>query len=43
MFYMFNNTSFQEVNRLLTNPSFGQYNVVGQNARTMQLGARMVF
>ena len=43
MYNVFNNTSFQEVNRLLTNPSFGQYNVVGQNARTMQLGARMVF
>ena len=43
MYNMFNNTSFQEVNRVVTNPNFGQYNVVGQNARWMQLGARLVF
>ena len=40
---MFNNTSFQEVDRIITNPAFGQYNVVGQNARNFQLGARFVF
>jgi hypothetical protein len=40
---MFNNTSFQEVNRIISNPAFGQYNVVGQNSRFFQLGAKMVF
>lgn len=40
---MFNNTSFQEVDRNIANPAFGQYNVVGQNARWFQLGARMIF
>ena len=40
---LFNNTSFQEVDRIITNPAFGQYNVVGQNARSFQVGARFVF
>ena len=40
---MFNNTSFQEVDRNIANPAFGQYNVVAQNARWFQLGARMIF
>jgi hypothetical protein len=43
MYNVFNNTSFQETNRLITNPNFGQYNTVGQNARWLQLAARFVF
>lgn len=40
---MFNNTSFQEVDRNIANPAFGQYNVVGQDARSFRVGARMIF
>jgi hypothetical protein len=40
---MFNATSFQQVDGVVTNPAFGQYNVVGQNSRFFQLGARFVF
>ncbi|MBL8179554.1 MAG: TonB-dependent receptor [Bryobacterales bacterium] len=40
---VFNNTSFQEAQRTITATDFGQYNVVGQNARFIQLGARFVF
>lgn len=40
---IFNNTSFQEISRAITAPDFGQYNVVGQDARIIQLGARFVF
>jgi hypothetical protein len=40
---MFNNTSFQEVNRNISNPQFGRYTVVAQDARIIQLGARFVF
>lgn len=40
---MFNNTSFQEADRNIANPAFGQYSVVGQNARSFQVGARMIF
>lgn len=40
---IFNNTSFGEVQRIITAPDFGQYNVVGQDARIIQLGARFVF
>jgi hypothetical protein len=40
---IFNNTSFQEMSRIITAPDFGQYNVVGQDARIIQLGARFVF
>lgn len=40
---IFNNTSFQEVSRVITAPDFGQYTAVGQNARIIQLGARFVF
>ena len=43
MYNVFNNTSFQEVNANISNPAFGQYNVIGQNARTMQMGLRLVF
>jgi hypothetical protein len=39
----FNNTSFQDVDRVITSPSFGQYLTVGQNARYIQLAARFVF
>ena len=40
---IFNNTSFQEIQRNITATDFGQYNVVGQNARMIQLAARFVF
>ena len=40
---IFNNTSFQEVQRNISATDFGQYNVVGQDARIIQLGARFVF
>ncbi len=40
---IFNNTSFQDVSRLITAQDFGQYTTVGQNARFIQLGARFVF
>jgi outer membrane receptor protein involved in Fe transport len=40
---VFNNTSFQDVSRVITAPDFGQYTSVAQNARIIQLGARFVF
>ncbi|MBK5294926.1 MAG: hypothetical protein JJE04_25010, partial [Acidobacteriia bacterium] len=40
---LFNNTSFQDVSRTITANDFGQYTTVGQNARFIQLGARLVF
>ena len=40
---LFNNTSFQDVARTITQNDFGQYTTVGQNARFMQLGARFIF
>ena len=43
IYNVFNNTSFQEISRTLTAPDFGQYNVVGQDARIIQLGARFQF
>ncbi len=43
MYNVFNNTSFQDVNRNIANPNFGQYTTVGQNARWMQVAARFVF
>ncbi len=43
MYNAFNNTSFQEVDRTITSPTFGQYQVVGQPARNFQLGARFIF
>lgn len=43
LYNVFNNTSFQEVNANIANSAFGQYNVVGQSARFMQMGLRMVF
>lgn len=39
----FNNVSFQDVTRNIANPGFGQYTTVAQNARTMQVGARIKF
>ncbi|MEP7367746.1 MAG: hypothetical protein ABI972_31180, partial [Acidobacteriota bacterium] len=39
----FNNTSFQGVDATITSPSFGQYLSVGQQARSIQLAARLVF
>jgi hypothetical protein len=39
----FNNTSFQDISRLITAPDFGQYTTVGQNARIIQLAARFIF
>lgn len=43
LYNTFNNTSFQEVQRVITATDFGQYNVVGQPARVVQLGARFIF
>jgi len=43
MYNVFNAHSFQDVNRTLTSPGFGQYPTVSQGSRYLQLGARMVF
>jgi len=40
---IFNNTSFQEVNRNISNPNFGQYTTVATDARWIQLRARLVW
>jgi hypothetical protein len=39
----FNNVSFQDVNRNISNAAFGQYTTTAQNSRTIQLGARITF
>jgi outer membrane receptor protein involved in Fe transport len=39
----FNNVSFQDVSRNISNAAFGQYTTTAQNARTIQLGARITF
>ncbi|MEP6960789.1 MAG: carboxypeptidase regulatory-like domain-containing protein [Acidobacteriota bacterium] len=43
LYNVFNNTAFQDVNRNITNTNFGQYTTVAQDARIIQLGARIVF
>ena len=43
MYNAFNNTSFEQVDRVIASPTFGQYTAVGQDARYFQLGARIVF
>ncbi len=40
---IFNNTSFLEINRNITNPNFGNYTNVSQDPRWIQLVARFVF
>jgi hypothetical protein len=41
---IFNAHSFQSMaSSTITSPSFGQYTTVGQNSRTIQVGARFVF
>jgi hypothetical protein len=40
---IFNNTSFQDVSRVITSTDFGQYTGVGQDARIIQLGVRFEF
>ncbi len=40
---VFNNTAFQEVNRNISNTSFGQYTTVAQDARLIQLVGRLTF
>jgi hypothetical protein len=40
---LFNNTSFGDVNRNITNTSFGQYTSVAQDARFVQVAARLIF
>lgn len=40
---IFNNTAFQDVNRNISNTSFGQYTTVAQDARFVQLVGRFVF
>jgi hypothetical protein len=43
LYNVFNNTSFQEAVRNISNPAFGQYTVVSQDGRVIQVGARIVF
>ena len=43
MYNVFNNTSFQDVNRNITGAAFGQYTTVAQNARFLQMALRLVF
>jgi hypothetical protein len=38
---IFNNHSFQDVQRSISSAAFGQYTTTSQNARTMQLGVRL--
>jgi hypothetical protein len=40
---IFNNHSFQDVNRNISNAAFGQYTTVSQDARKIQLGAKVIF
>jgi hypothetical protein len=40
---IFNNHAFQDVNRNISNAAFGQYTTVANNARNMQVGARVIF
>ncbi|MBK9169331.1 MAG: TonB-dependent receptor [Bryobacterales bacterium] len=43
MYNIFNNTSFLEMNRNVSNPNFGQYTNVAQDARFMQMALRLTF
>ncbi len=43
LYNVFNNTSFQDVNRNISNTAFGQYTTVAQNARLLQMALRLVF
>ncbi len=43
LYNVFNNTSFQDVNRNITSAAFGQYTTVAQNARLLQMALRLVF
>ena len=43
LYNVFNNTSFQDVNRNITSAAFGQYTTVAQNARLIQMALRLVF
>ena len=43
LYNVFNNTSFQDVNRNITGAAFGQYTTVAQNARLLQMALRLVF
>src|SRR5207245_9696344 len=38
---IFNNHSFQDVQRSISSAAFGQYTTTSQNARVVQLGARL--
>lgn len=40
---LFNTAVFQDVNRTITSPTFGDYSDVAFNSRNVQLGARLVF
>ena len=40
---IFNNHSFQDVQRSISSAAFGQYTTTSQNARLIQLGARLEF
>lgn len=43
VYNVFNNTSFQDVNRNISSAAFGQYTTVAQNARILQMALRLVF
>jgi hypothetical protein len=43
LYNVFNNTSFQDVNRNITGAAFGQYTTVAQNSRFIQMALRLVF
>jgi hypothetical protein len=43
LYNVFNNTSFQDVNRNISSAAFGQYTTVAQNARFIQMALRLVF
>ncbi len=43
LYNVFNDTSFQDVNRNISAATFGQYTTVAQNSRLLQMALRLVF
>jgi len=43
LYNVFNNTTFQDVSRIITSPTFGQYTTVAHDSRNIQLGVRVIF
>jgi hypothetical protein len=43
IYNIFNNTSFQDVTRIITSSTFGQYSTVTHDSRNIQLGIRLIF